>query len=110
VTDPALLADALEAFAAGRLPEPAALAEVCRLVESRPAVAREARRRVGAAIYQDLVASGLSSREAALATRRRLFALGYLPQEVPHPQTIRQRWGALGSSQPVEALPGADRG
>ncbi|MFT3917305.1 MAG: hypothetical protein QM704_25435 [Anaeromyxobacteraceae bacterium] len=110
MTDAALLADALEALAAGRLPEPAALAELRKLVESRPAVAREARRRVGAAIYQDLVASGFSSREAALATRRRLLALGYLPQEVPHPQTIRQRWGPLGSSPPVEAIPRDERG
>jgi stalled ribosome alternative rescue factor ArfA len=88
LSDPALLADALERLRAS--PEPWA-AEVVRDLAARPAVARELhRRRVwseAARIFDQLLAGGASTREAAQTTRRRLLALGL---DAPHWNTIRQ--------------------
>ena len=87
--DPSLLADAKVALDA--CDEPWA-SEVVRALSRMPSVRRVLeRRRVwseAAVVFEDLLARGLSTRDAAEQTRLQLLMRGLRP---PHANTIRQR-------------------
>ncbi len=96
---PELLADAVEALEAGRLPAEHALEELVHLVEQRPAVARELRRRRGLRALRRaaLENPGASGRTVAVIAARRFGDA--------HPDTLRKwaRWGREAVEPPQEA-------
>ncbi|ABC81569.1 hypothetical protein [Anaeromyxobacter dehalogenans] len=83
--DVGLLADSAEALEAGRVPAEVALEELLHLLEQRPAVARELRRRRALRRVAELLASGEYPSVRAAAPR--------VAREVgSQPETIRWWW------------------
>lgn len=91
-----LLAEAVEELEAGRLPRAFAVEELVHLVEQRPAVARELRRRRGLRALRRaaLENPGASARTVAEIAARRFGEA--------HPDTLR-RWGREAVESPQDA-------